>query len=334
MSDIDLWRQWAALLRSWGREVREQPGCWGKNNGLDWAYGEPQAWVNHHFVCSLNPSQDYIDNLVAMLRNGYATGGGGFLPGPVVNTFLDMNGVIYLIATGPSNHAGQGSSSVLNRVRQDKAPLGPAVKAGAYDDGVKNHDYAGTETQHPGGSQPYPDALINSLVDLNAAAAIVWGWTANRAIHHYESTRRKDDMSWLGGVNGDGGPELRRRVAAKMAAHRSGATPISPTTPTTPTTQGDTNDMADITTAQMDDIASRTALRVWATNLVGSNSGAGATLGFTWANVNTLLASRDKQVAAIVASVSELTAGGGAVTTADITTAVKDAFASVKLVAS
>jgi hypothetical protein len=207
MSDLQKWYDWTRLLRSWGYKVVEMPGCYGKNNGLDWDNGfGPEASLDHHFGSSLNPSQAYIDGLVNMLKDGYATGGGGFLPGPVVNRFVDMNGVIYLIATGPANHAGQGASSVLNRIRTGKAPLGSAASVGAVDDGVKNHNYVGTETQHPGDGTPYPDALINSLVAVNAADCMTWGFSHNAVIQHFESTSRKVDMSYLGGVTGVPGP--------------------------------------------------------------------------------------------------------------------------------
>lgn len=207
MSDLQKWYDWTRLLRSWGYKVVETPGCYGKNNGLDWDNGVgPEASLDHHFGASLNPSQAYIDGLVNMLKDGYATGGGGFLPGPVVNRFVDMNGVIYLIATGPANHAGQGASSVLNRIKTGKAPLGSAAAIGAEDDGVKNHNYVGTETQHPGDGTPYPEPLIDSLVAVNAADCMTWGFSHNAVIQHFESTRRKVDMSYLGGVSGVPGP--------------------------------------------------------------------------------------------------------------------------------
>lgn len=216
MSDTAKWYDWVHLLRSWGYTVVETPGCYGANNGLDWDNGVgPQASLDHHFGCSLNPAQSYIDGMVNMLKDGYATGGGGFLPGPVVNRFVDMNGVIYLIATGPANHAGQGSSVVLNGAISGLAPSGSAASRGLEDDGIKNHNYVGTETQHPGDSTPYPEKLIDSLVALNAADCLTWGYSPNAVIQHFESTRRKVDMSYLGGVNGTPGPGVDIRAKVK-----------------------------------------------------------------------------------------------------------------------
>lgn len=220
MTQVDNNLQMIALLRKWGFTVQEQSNWQGKNNGItdynDGAGG--YAWLAHHFVCSLDPAkaQGYVD----MLINGYATdNSGGFLPGPVVPTAIDSLGIIYWIASGPSNHAGQGNGDVLNRVQQGLPPKGSAVNVygTGSDDGNKNADYPGTEMLHPGDSTPYPDAMINSMVALFASWCIVYNKNPNTCITHLESTARKDDPSWRGGVDGDPGPEFRRRVTAFIA---------------------------------------------------------------------------------------------------------------------
>ncbi len=192
------------LLQDWGFDVVEWPGCYGRSNGDSWTAGRPVGHVNHHYVCSLNPDQGYIDGLVANL-----------VAGDVVNWFADVNGVAYLIGTGPMNHAGTGNQSVLDRTRNDQAPSGPASSSGSISG---NPHYSGTECQHPGDSTPWPQPLLDTMVAINAAEAIVWEWTANRAINHFEWTSRKIDMSAGGGVGSGGwaGDELRRRVAARM----------------------------------------------------------------------------------------------------------------------
>jgi hypothetical protein len=60
--------------------------------------------------------------------------------------------------------------------------------------------------------------MLDVMVAINAAEALVWGWSANRAINHSEWSNRKIDMSAGGGINSDGwsAAELRRRVAARM----------------------------------------------------------------------------------------------------------------------
>jgi hypothetical protein len=96
-------------LRGWGFDVREEPGCYGRSNGSSWSDGRPVGHVNHHYVCSLNPAQSYIDGLVANLTAGNT-----------VNWFADVNGKAYLIGTGPMNHSGTGNSSVLNLVKSGR----------------------------------------------------------------------------------------------------------------------------------------------------------------------------------------------------------------------
>jgi len=191
-------------LRSWGFQVIEWDGCYGRSNGIGWNYGTPIGHINHHYVCSLNPDQGYINGLVGNLASG-----------SVVNWFADVHGKAYLIGTGPMNHSGTGNSSVLNRTMNDEPPPGPAGSAG---DMTGNSYYSGTECQHPGDSTPWPQPLLDVMVAINAAEFLVWGYSENRAINHFEWTNRKIDMSAGGGPDSGGwaGDELRRRVGARM----------------------------------------------------------------------------------------------------------------------
>jgi hypothetical protein len=204
VSVADDYRAAVAMMRGWGFTVVEWSGCYGRSNGGGWSAGRPVGHVNHHYVCSLNPDQGYIDNLVANLANG-----------SVVNWFADVHGVAYLIGTGPMNHAGTGNQSVLDRTRADQPPPGPATSQGSI---TGNSHYSGTECQHPGDSTPWPAPMLDVAVAINAAEFNVWGYTANRAINHFEWTNRKIDMSAGGGASSGGwaGDELRRRVAARM----------------------------------------------------------------------------------------------------------------------
>jgi hypothetical protein len=170
-----------ARIRGWGFNVREESGCYGRSNGSNWTDGRPVGHLNHHYVCSLSSEQSYIDGLVANLKNGNT-----------VNWFADVNGRAYLIGTGPMNHSGTGNSSVLALTRKDQPPPGPARSAG---DMSGNQTYSGTECQHPGDSTPWPTPMVDLLVAINAAEFLQWGYSANRAINHYEWTNRKIDMA-------------------------------------------------------------------------------------------------------------------------------------------
>jgi hypothetical protein len=164
----------------------------------------------------MNPDQGYINNLVANLANG-----------SVVNWFADIHGVAYLIGTGPMNHFGTGNQSVLDRTRSDQPPPGPATSQGSI---TGNSHYSGTECQHPGDSTPWPGPMLDVMVAINAAEFLVWGYSAQRAINHFEWTNRKIDMSAGGGASSGGwaGDELRRRVAARMTGTGPGPTPPEP----------------------------------------------------------------------------------------------------------
>jgi hypothetical protein len=208
MSVSDDYRAAVELIRGWGFHVTEWNGCYGRSNGGGWSAGRPVGHVNHHYVCSLNPDQGYINNLVGNLANG-----------SVVNWFADVHGVAYLIGTGPMNHAGTGNQSVLDRTRNDQPPPGPASSAGSISG---NAHYSGTECQHPGDSTPWPGPMLDVMVAINAAEFLVWGYSADRAINHFEWTSRKIDMSAGGGPSDNwAGDELRRRVAARMAGEPS-----------------------------------------------------------------------------------------------------------------
>lgn len=199
-------------LRGWGFKVTEWSGCYGRSNGIGWAAGRPVGHVNHHYVCSLNPDQGYINGLVGNLASG-----------TVVNWFADVHGVAYLVGTGPMNHAGTGNQSVLDRTRNGQPPPGPASSAGSI---TGNAHYSGTEAQHPGDSTPWPQPMLDVVVAINAAEFLVWGLSPNAAIDHYEWTSRKIDMSAGGGPSSNwAGDELRRRVAARMTGS---STPTEP----------------------------------------------------------------------------------------------------------
>lgn len=220
----------STILQKWGGSVRNSPGYATANNGIA-EYNTPTllpcGHVNHHFVCSLNPDQAYIDGIVHMLEVGYGDLAGA---GSVVPWFIDVHGAFYLIATGPSNHAGRGDAAVLAR-RQAGLPVqGPAVDFANNNDITGNAYFSGSETQHPGDSTPWPSAMINSIVMLNAAEILVMTPNSDDigyAFNHYEWTNRKVDMSFMGGPSSSaGGDELRRRVKALVLWDLAGGTGI------------------------------------------------------------------------------------------------------------
>jgi hypothetical protein len=220
MSTTDDFKAIVKRLRGWGFTVSEYSGCYGRSNGTSWTHGKPVWHTNHHYVCSMNPEQSYIDSLVSSLAAN-----------ATVNWFADVNGRAYLLGTGPMNHAGTGNSYVLDRLMHDQACLGLANGSG---DMSGNQTGSGTEGQHPGDSTPWPTVLLEVMYAINAAEFMQWGYTANRAANHYSWTDRKIDMSHLGGPNSGnkGGQSLVDGVKKRMGG--GGSTPPPPVTPTTP----------------------------------------------------------------------------------------------------
>ena len=121
-----------------------------------------------------------------------------------------------LIAAGTANHPGKGRIDVYNRMMGGSAPLGwvsTSYSPVADDWGGASGRYCGTEWHHPGDATPWPDALMDLVVALNAAMCTVAGWGTHRLHMHAEHSARKIDMSWR---RGQGGHDLRSAVAARL----------------------------------------------------------------------------------------------------------------------
>lgn len=190
------WREdFVVNLRSLWPDVVEVAGWKTHGNKQSWAEGQPVASMNHHLV--VPEDQDYEKRqLVPMIRDGHSA-----LKGPLANGGIAFDGTIYVIAGNPANHAGWGRIDVLNRVRNNQAPLGNA--ADVYGSNSDNYDsgnryYWGVELQHRGTHPNYPDVQIRATYAWNAAFCRTFGYPAERCIHHREHSYRKIDLSWRG----------------------------------------------------------------------------------------------------------------------------------------
>lgn len=134
------------------------------------------------------------DNSAGMrlLRDG-RTG----VPGPLANVGVRKDGTLAVVTNTRANHAGRGSSYVLNETRRGIAPRADAAKRGLSNNANGNGYYYGFEIVNLGdGRDPYPQAQLNAVFDACAAICIEHGWTAARVIMHREWTSRKIDPSW------------------------------------------------------------------------------------------------------------------------------------------
>lgn len=149
------------------------------------------------------------DSGLALLTYGRDLGKPTQLLGPLCNGSPREDGTMALISLGRANHAGEGSSKVLARVRRDLPPLGTAAELGLVDDITGNGFFYGLEVDNDGAGQTYPPEQYDTVVRACAALCRHHGWTANRVIGHKEWTRRKVDWSLPMGP-------LRQNVAHRL----------------------------------------------------------------------------------------------------------------------
>lgn len=168
----------------------------------------PQGITVHH-----TGDKGRGDSGLALLTWGRDLGLPSQLLGPLCNASPREDGELALISLGRANHAGMGSSKVLDRVRHDLAPLGDARDLDLVDDIVGNGWFYGLEVDNDGGRQPYSQAQYDTTVRACAALCRHHGWTANRVIGHKEWTRRKVDWSLPM-------PPLRANVADRLRRAR------------------------------------------------------------------------------------------------------------------
>lgn len=152
------------------------------------------------------------------------------VPGPLCQFLIHKNGTVYLISQGYANHAGAGSSTVLNETKQGVAPNGDARDRGLKNDTTGNAYYWGIEVENLGtASDPYPPIQLEMLVRLCAALCDIYGYDSDSVVHHREWTNRKVDMSWRGDVRGITADRLaslrKNRRKYKMLVYGKRGTP-------------------------------------------------------------------------------------------------------------
>ncbi|MFF3643089.1 peptidoglycan-binding protein [Streptomyces sp. NPDC002564] len=172
----------------WRTHNRNHMGPWGPVHGV----------MLHHTA-----GRDSL----ALCRRGMPD-----LPGPLCIGLITKDGTLHLVGYGRTNHAGSGSTAVLDAVRTAKSlPSRPGPDAV---DG--NARFYGFEIENLGtGHDPYPAAQLDTVERLSAALCRAHGWTGASVIAHKEWTRRKIDPSFSM-------PVMRGRVARRLGSAPSG----------------------------------------------------------------------------------------------------------------
>jgi len=130
-------------------------------------------------------------NDLGTVRNGRPD-----LPGPLSHLYFDRDAThtVTLVSEGRANHAGGGSSLVLDEVKNGRASGPSAAQRGLKDSTSGNEYFIGFECENLGdGEQPWPGAQMDIMVRSAAAICKARGWTAGHIIGHLEWTRRKVD---------------------------------------------------------------------------------------------------------------------------------------------
>ncbi len=172
-----------AAYRRWGVPVRERAG-WETHDRT----GPGRPWGPVHGVMIHHTGDDAPD--LADERVLWA--GRSDLPGPLCHDGQRDDGVAVLMSAGRANHAGPGSSRVLDAMREDRRPPPPGP-----DDTDGNRHFYGRETMYSGKNPPTGPAYRSSVLAC-AAICEFHGWNPHTSvIGHREWTRRKPDPGSL-----------------------------------------------------------------------------------------------------------------------------------------
>jgi hypothetical protein len=176
--------EWVAAMKKWDVPVKWYPG-WD-TRGRPGEFSNINGVMIHH-TGSDSQSDNYLDFLFVTGRP--ADG----IPGPLCHVSTDMDGDLWVGATGRANHAGRGSSATLSEVVTEsyKGYQPPELEPGPDNTDGNAHFY-GNEVRFDGG-QPMTAKQWNAAVLWAAAICDHYGWSARAVIGHREWTDRKPD---------------------------------------------------------------------------------------------------------------------------------------------
>lgn len=213
-----------AAFRAEGLTVVEVPGY--RTNDRTIVTGRPggpkHGSVNHHTSSETANPAAYA---ASILFKGYST-----LPGPICSEGLDVDaGIIYMVGTGRTNHAGGGDQAVLDTVIGGGAPLDSELHPhfGNLNGVDGNAPFYGLEMMYSG-DRDLPRAGYVACVKWNTARARFHGWDGGSSIAHREWSSDKPDPGHVSMT------DLRRDINAALALP-AGVWPGTTTTPPPPT---------------------------------------------------------------------------------------------------
>lgn len=192
-----------ALLRKHGLTVVEVPGWKTRGRPASTGGFAPVGVLCHHTASSANGQA-----AIPLLVNGRSD-----LPGPLCHLSLDRQGVVYIVAAGRANHAGE------------------ARKSGTVASGDGNTLYIGIEAQNEGTGEHWPKAQYDAYVLLCAVLSV-------EVTHNSAQTVRGHKETSVTGKIDPAGPtpyeatfdmdRFRARVATQMTEIRKPAAAKKP----------------------------------------------------------------------------------------------------------
>jgi len=210
--------QTIAQMIKWRVPYKEYPG-W-RTNGRPASAGpfdDVRGVMIHHTGSDAGQSDDYLHFLFI---TGRPEDG---IPGPLCHVATDMDGDLWLGATGRANHAGRGSGAVMAKVTAESYLGFTAELKPGGDDTDGNAHFYGNEVRYDGG-QPQTAEQYDAAVRWAAAICDFHRWSALSVIGHREWTARKNDPGNCPMT------KFRADVAARLKAGpgTTGPTPIPP----------------------------------------------------------------------------------------------------------
>lgn len=178
--------QFVALLDKWGIKHEAIHSNWTTHNRNSKGNWGPVNGVMLHHTGSDDDGKGGRD----VLWDGY-----GDLPGPLCHAGISKTGVVLLNGWGRVNHAGLGSSTILNHVINEdyKGNLSP----GHADTDGNSHFY-GFEIMYSGW-HPMSEAQYKTAVRVSAAICTFHKWTDKSVIGHGEWQPGKWDPGYKHG---------------------------------------------------------------------------------------------------------------------------------------
>lgn len=178
--------QFLRQLQKWNLNFVEIPGWKTNNRAGHGAWGGVNGFIWHHTGVTINAAdaRTYAAGTLFHGRPGLA--------GPLCHASIGVDGTVYLVGWGRTNHAGGGDPKVLQHVTAEDYTSQLHPTKGDKDGIDGNAHFYGVEIQYSGSHDMTSDQY-ESAQRLSAAILDHHGWTEKSVIAHGEWSKDKWD---------------------------------------------------------------------------------------------------------------------------------------------